>query len=95
MTIWRLSLGDFEESEIHNGDGERLIFLFGSFILALTMLNLLIALMGDIYEKVQSTMSITDARERLLLIQEVAKFKQICSRNPVLVYMHFCTTDML
>ena len=68
---WRLSYGDFEEMEEYKTTGELLIFFFGCILLPLLLLNLLIAIMGDIYDKVQEQMDIADTKERLLLISEI------------------------
>ena len=50
---WRLSYGDFEDMGDYKTTGELLIFFFSCVLLPLLLLNLLIAIMGDIYDRVQ------------------------------------------
>jgi hypothetical protein len=69
---YRLAYGDFEEE--HDSVPERILFFFATIALPLIMLNLLIAIMGDIYDRVQENQIVEDIRERLLWILELGRF---------------------
>ena len=43
--------GDFQEAEEHDGHDERMFFVMSSVVITLVMLNLIIAIMGDEYDK--------------------------------------------
>jgi hypothetical protein len=47
---YRLAYGDFEL--VHLTTSERIVFLIATFMLPLVMLNLLIAIMSEVYDKV-------------------------------------------
>ncbi len=66
-----MGLGDFGDTNTY---AERILFFFFSLALPVIMLNLLIAMMGDIYDQVQERQQIEDEREKLLWIDEFAKF---------------------
>jgi hypothetical protein len=50
MKVYRLSYADFELMYV--GDNERIMLMVMTMMLPLVMLNLLIAIMGDIYGRV-------------------------------------------
>jgi hypothetical protein len=50
-----LSYGDFVDEEEMDSHAERTLFLLGSIMLPLVLLNLLIAIMGAIYAQVEET----------------------------------------
>jgi hypothetical protein len=56
-----LSFGDFEEE--YQGSQERLIFHLITIALPLVLLNLIIAIMSDIYERISESQVIADVRE--------------------------------
>ena len=76
MTAFRLLQGDFIDDfiEDHAYDSERILFTLSCLILPITMLNLLIAIMGQAYDEVEGEKDEADAREKLDIIQEVGKF---------------------
>jgi len=49
---WRLAFNDFEDVENYASWGEIIIFLFSTVVLPLLLLNVLIAIMGDVYARV-------------------------------------------
>jgi hypothetical protein len=64
--IYRLSYANFELEYVEHN--ERIMFMICSMVLTLVMLNLIIAIMGDKYGRVQQRSAIEDERERLLWI---------------------------
>ena len=97
---FRLSYGDFEDIDAYVSTGEIVTFHFGCILLPLILLNLLIAVMGDIYANEADKKEIEDTKERLLLIQEiyysVALFSKIkrclkCKKFEIKrQYIHHC-----
>ena len=51
MVSYRLMYGDFEEPEFLDTHGERAFFVMSSLVITLVMLNVIIAIMGDEYDK--------------------------------------------
>jgi hypothetical protein len=74
QTSYRLAFGDFEEDEVHDSDNERIVFFFATFCMPLVMLNLIVAIMGDVYNKINAVQDVADIRERLLWILELSRF---------------------
>ena len=86
---YRLAYGDFYDSEENDSNAIRIFFFVITILIPLTLLNLLIALMGDIFDDVQSTRAKEDVRERLALILEISKFLLWSQRNnKERVYIH-------
>jgi hypothetical protein len=86
MISYRLSYGDFEEEYV--GEHERFIFVLATIALPLILLNLIIAIMSDIYERVSENQAVADVRERLSWIMELTRFNRW--GKPRLVLMHQC-----
>ena len=91
---WRLSFGEFEDMGEYATPGEVLIFFFSCTLIPLLLLNLLVAIMGDIYNQVQENMEIADTKERLQVISEISHLI-ICKRSPKPLYIHQCETKEL
>ena len=92
MKSFRLMMTDFEDE--YSGFSEKILFTMGCFLLSIISLNLLIAIMGDAFDDVQSKAEIADVREKLELIKEVGKF--IFWDNDVdLRYIHWVSTPFL
>jgi hypothetical protein len=68
---YRLSFGDFEEE--HASHPERIIFFIATLFLPLIMLNLLIAIMGDIHSRSLDKLIVADNLEQLELINEISR----------------------
>ena len=66
----------------------------GCFLLPIISLNLLIAIMGDSYDEVQSKAKIADVREKLELIKEVGKFI-FWNKKDDWRYIHWVSTPLL
>ena len=93
---YRLALGDFEEvedAEPYASIGEKIVFFFSSIVLPLLLLNLLLAIMGDIYAQVQEKCEVADIREKLALIQEASHY--FCSSGSFKGYLHVCKKQEL
>lgn len=58
LTAWRLAFGDFEDK--YPTIADQYLFKLGSIFMPLILLNLLIAIMGDIFSQVQETQEIAD-----------------------------------
>ncbi|OMJ71186.1 hypothetical protein SteCoe_30682 [Stentor coeruleus] len=69
VNIYSLSYGQFNI----DGDTElqKFVFVVASIILTLILLNLIIALMGDVFQQVKSAIDIADRREMASIILEV------------------------
>jgi Ion transport protein len=66
------SIGEFG-TDTYAGDDSGLLwamFIITTFILSIVMLNMLIAMMGQSYEKVSEVAQATMLKERMLLIME-------------------------
>jgi hypothetical protein len=86
---YRLAYGDFEEIDEHTTYPERILFFIATIALPLIMLNLLIAVMGDIYDRVQENQVVADVRERLLWILELGRFACM-KKQSKFMYIHVC-----
>jgi len=71
MQGYLLSLGEFDTD--FASSLSQVLFTFGTVFLMLTLLNLVIALMGDAYEEVMSGIIEQDANDTNLLIIEMEK----------------------
>jgi len=88
MTVWLMVLGSITVSDLAGNSSAFLIFFVFSFFVMVLLLNLLIAVMGDSYEKVKEYEVIEDLRSRAMLIADVERRFHI----PVLDearYVHF------
>ena len=93
---YRLAYGDFIDAEENDTHGQRIFFIVASVIMTLVLLNLLIAIMGDTFDNVQSSQKKENVRERLSLILEVSKFLNRWNRNnKEKKYIHVCTNERL
>jgi Ion transport protein len=66
--IYSLSYGQFQNSNDTNL--QTFVFVIATLILTLVLLNLIIALMGDIFQQIKSTMEIADKKEMVSIILE-------------------------
>jgi len=89
---YRLGYGDFEEE--YATRSERILFLIGTILLPLVLLNLLIAIMGEKYGQLQGDKQLSDIVERLSLIKEIGKIIR-CKRRPRKEYIHCVSTDLI
>jgi len=93
---YRLAYGDFMEADDNDTDGLRIFFILATLSIPLVLLNLLIAIMGDVFDNVQSSKEREEVRERLTLILEISKFRKWWNRdNEEKNYIHVCTNDRL
>ena len=68
-----LSLGDFHKGDFANTT-VYIIFALGSLLILIVMMNLLIAIISDSFDRVQNSMNIFDNLLKIDLILEVYKF---------------------
>ena len=87
QVAYRLAFGDFEDD--YPTWSEKYLFKLGTMMMPLTFLNLLIALMGDIFDRVQETQEIADQQECLSRIKEISKLV-MCHVPPQQGYIHQC-----
>jgi hypothetical protein len=85
---YRLAYGDFEEE--YPGHKERTIFLVATILMPLIMLNLLIAIMGDIFSTIIDNAVVADTQERLWWLVENAVFSA-CYRKARFKMLHMVT----
>ena len=85
QVAYRLSFGDFEDD--YPTWAEKYMFKLGTFIMPLLLLNILIAIMGDIFDRVQDTQEIADQQEWLSRIKEISKLI-MCHVPPQQGYIH-------
>ena len=69
MEMYAFAIGSWDYSE-YSGINIP-FFLFASFLLPLVLLNMVIALMGDTYGRVQDNRQAFDSRERVLMLYEL------------------------
>jgi hypothetical protein len=69
--MYKLAYGEFEDE--YPTVPERIVFFISTIALPLIMLNMLIAIMSDIYTRVLEQQVIVDAAERLRWILEVGR----------------------
>ena len=93
QVAYRLGYGDFEEE--YATHAERILFLIGTILLPLVLLNLLIAIMGEKYGRLQSDKKLSDIQERLSMIVEIGKMIRRCRRRSRQEYMHCVSTDLI
>jgi hypothetical protein len=67
---YRLNYGDFDTGEYGEDMMEWAVFITASFINPLVMMNLLIAIMGDTYSRVQDNEIVADGREICYMVLE-------------------------
>jgi hypothetical protein len=89
---YRLSYGDFEEE--HPNHPERIIFFIATLFLPLIMLNLLIAIMGEIHDRSLEKFTVSDQLERLELINEISHLI-FWKPKSVYKYIHVCKATQL
>lgn len=87
---YRLAFGDFEPS--YDTTPDRIIFVLASFFLPLLMMNLLIAILSDQFDKVENKRSMEETEAKIDLILEVAQFSRLFRQTSKL-YIHYCTTE--
>lgn len=93
---YRLAYGDFMGAEENDTHGLRVFFIISTIIIPLVLLNLLIAIMGDTFDNVQSSQEREDVRERLSLILEISKFLQWWNGdNKEKNFIHIVTNERL
>ena len=78
---YRWAYGDFEDYPYENHK-DRIFFILASIMGPLVLLNLIIAIMGDVYGKIQENYKISDNHEMLSLILELSKFGKLYYRPP-------------
>jgi hypothetical protein len=69
VNIYSLSYGQFNTDS--DTEMQKFIFILATLIITLTMLNLIIALMDDIFQQVKSALDIADRKEMASIILEV------------------------
>ena len=96
QAAYKMAYGDFDALADYDSHGFRVFFLIATYIITLVLLNMLIAIMSDVYERVQSTKKKEDVRERIQLIAELGKFMFWAKEKPQeKTYIHHCTTEKL
>jgi hypothetical protein len=75
LNVYSLSYGSFSFDDYPSTSQTVLCVLF-TFLLSVVLFNLLIAIMGDTYAKVQAKHSLTEAMEKLSLILEAIIVKR-------------------
>ena len=84
--------GEFEDE--YESIEEKIFFLMVTIVGPLVLLNLLIAIMGDLYDKVQSEEYIADIKEKLSFIDEIGKI--LCFiKHTESGFIHFCSTKFI
>ena len=90
--------GDFEDLDdvVYLPYAENVFFLVGTvLVVPLVILNLLIALMGDTFSKVQGSQESGDVLEKIKLIKEVTKFMFWRRASKIKNYIHHQTSKRL
>ncbi|CDW81552.1 wd-40 repeat protein [Stylonychia lemnae] len=66
---YKLSFGDFDTTEFSSQ--QWILFIISSFFIPLVLFNLIIAVMGDTYDRVQTLATSVDLKEQAKLVMEV------------------------
>ena len=93
---YRLAYADFRDEDPQSEDTheERIFFFIMTLLIPLLLLNLLIALLGDVFDEVELTKEKEDVREKFMLILEISKFFKLCKRGKKeKKYFHICTKE--
>lgn len=87
---YKLLYGDLDDDEF--SISQKLLLAFILFMLNVVLLNLLISIMGDSYDKTQERKVLTDSLTRLGMIRETLIFLRVISRkkNNNRGYLIFC-----
>ena len=84
--------GEFEDE--YETKEEKIFFLMVTIVGPLVLLNLLIAIMGDLYDQAQSQNQIADIKEKLSFIDEIGKLPRLIKLTAN-GYIHFCSTKFI
>jgi len=87
--------GDYETEDVSSS--EIAIMVFVAFLVSVVLLNLLIAMMGDSYAKVDEISILVDSLERLDMIVEVIVMKRIFTQKELVrekSYLMFCQNSV-
>ena len=79
LHMYLLSLGEFDTDKFHHkGDFTQAllwcIFIFGTFMLQITFMNMLIAIMGEVFGAVSAEQAQSSLSERILLLNDFRLF---------------------
>jgi len=91
LTGYGFIYGDYQTEEVSSS--EIAIMVFVAFLVSVVLLNLLIAIMGDSYSKVDEKSTLIDSLERLDMIIEVIVMKRIFTQREIKKeksYLFFC-----
>lgn len=88
LHAWRIALGDFDTDNYNMY--QWVVFVMGSMINTMVMLNLIVAIMGDTYDRVQTGMEVADAKELTQLIIEIESIMFWKRKNCEAKYLHYC-----
>lgn len=92
--IFMLNFGDFYISN-KNGSWQWVCFTISSLINFLIMVNLLISIIGDTYDKVQNYREIADRKEMTEIILEIENLVVWKRKQNVKRFIHFMSMDCL
>lgn len=85
---YRIGYSDFEDEQ--ETLESKFFFLLATIVMPLIMFNLLIAIMGDIYSRVQANSTEADVREQLTLVEEIGRIMLCMRRGSKLLYLKEC-----
>jgi WD40 repeat protein len=85
---YELELGDFDSDKY--SIGQYIIFIVASILNLIVMLNLLISILGDSYDKVQLTLVESDYSQKLEVILEIEKMLFFNRNKGTRTYLHKC-----
>ena len=95
LTSYGFVYGNYETEELSSS--EIAIMVFVAFMISVVLLNLLIAIMGDSYAKVEENRILVDSLERLDMITEVIVIKRIFTPRTIKKekgYLMFCQNSV-
>ena len=91
IIAFRLGMGDFEEE--YAGDAERTLFFIASFTVTILLLNLLIAILSEEFEKVQNKKEVYMTLAKVSLTLEITNVLRKFNRESLPRFMHFCKPE--
>lgn len=89
---YRLNYGDFDTDAYGDNMMEWAVFVLASFINPLVMMNLLIAIMGDTYSRVQDNEIVADGREICYMVLEAESVLFWKRGSGIKMYLQQCSS---
>lgn len=86
MVVYGLTYSDFNADAVELQGGQLVFIVILTILLSLILFNMLVAIMGESFEKVQENAVVSESKERIVLIKQALAVKRLvektcCSRR--------------